>query len=263
FKTHPRAKYMRPVRWGATIMAFGYLCRFSRRTGINAWSWLFETFQFLLLSPCAFLAQVYVLLPHLAEALEAEDCLPIGGRALKWIFISADIITVLAQLAGTALTITFGDLVEIGKWVVTGGLWVQLVFFLTFMVIFSIFASRLRKRHLDQGGIGADVGGHKWIDRCTSLIYVMFEACLCLFVRSIYRVAEYTSGAKSALGLSETAFYILDALMMLLLIIGFCVVWAPRCLEGKILPSAVDRWSRPGGTVEMDKVRRQPGTNNA
>jgi membrane protein implicated in regulation of membrane protease activity len=139
---------------------------------------------------------VYVLLPHLAEALGAEDCLPVSGRALKWIFISADIITVLAQLAGTALTITFGDLVEIGKWVsrlspgsdsanyqvVTGGLWVQLVFFLTFMVIFSIFASRLRKRHLEQGGIGADVGGHRWINRWTSLIYVMFGACLCLFV---------------------------------------------------------------------------------
>jgi hypothetical protein len=73
--------------------------------------------QFILLSPCAFLAHVYVLLPRLAISLNAYDCLPISGRVIKWIFITADVTTVLAQLAGTALTITFGDLVKIGKWV--------------------------------------------------------------------------------------------------------------------------------------------------
>lgn len=75
--------------------------------------------QFILLSPCLFLAQVYVLLPRLAETLDLESSLPIGRRTIKWVFISADVGTVLAQLAGTALTITFGDLVRIGKLVST------------------------------------------------------------------------------------------------------------------------------------------------
>ena len=34
---------MRLVRWGSTFMAFGFIARFSRRNGIDAWSWLFET----------------------------------------------------------------------------------------------------------------------------------------------------------------------------------------------------------------------------
>jgi hypothetical protein len=49
--------------------------------------------------------------------LGADDCLPIGPRTIKWIFLLADVTTVVTQLAGTALTITFGDLVKIGKWV--------------------------------------------------------------------------------------------------------------------------------------------------
>lgn len=34
---------MRPTCIGATFMSLGYLIRFTRRNGINAWSWLFET----------------------------------------------------------------------------------------------------------------------------------------------------------------------------------------------------------------------------
>lgn len=71
--------------------------------------------QFILLSPCAFIAQIYILLTRLARALDAEDCLALRPTALKWIFIPADLTTVLAQLAGTALTITFGKLVPIGS----------------------------------------------------------------------------------------------------------------------------------------------------
>ena len=43
YRTRPRAKYMRILCIGATFMSIGYICRFSRRNGINAWSWLFET----------------------------------------------------------------------------------------------------------------------------------------------------------------------------------------------------------------------------
>lgn len=70
--------------------------------------------QCILLSPCLFLAQNYVLLPRLAEHLGSMDALLLPRRAIVIIYIAGDIITVLAQLAGTALTITFGDLVPIG-----------------------------------------------------------------------------------------------------------------------------------------------------
>ena len=45
----------------------------------------------------------------------AEDCILLNLRAFKICFILMDVVCVLAQLAGTALTITFGDLVSVGQ----------------------------------------------------------------------------------------------------------------------------------------------------
>jgi hypothetical protein len=51
----------------------------------------------------------------MAVEMGAEDCILLNLRAFKICFILMDVVCVLAQLAGTALTITFGDLVSIGQ----------------------------------------------------------------------------------------------------------------------------------------------------
>jgi hypothetical protein len=61
------------------------------------------------------LAEIDILLPKLAVEMGAEDCIVLNLRAFKISFILMDVVCVLAQLAGTALTITFGDLVNIGQ----------------------------------------------------------------------------------------------------------------------------------------------------
>ncbi|PRP76186.1 hypothetical protein PROFUN_13732 [Planoprotostelium fungivorum] len=123
-------------------MSLGFICRFSRRNGISAWSWLFETW-FILISSCGLLAQDYVLLPRLASSLEANRYLILPQRVILAIFVTADAVTVCSQLAGTALTITFGDLVPIGVKIVISGLWVQLVFFSAFLTTFIMFGARV------------------------------------------------------------------------------------------------------------------------
>ena len=71
--------------------------------------------QFILLSPCAFLAEIDILLPKMAVEMGVEDCILLNLRAFKICFILMDVVCVLAQLSGTALTITFGELVGIGE----------------------------------------------------------------------------------------------------------------------------------------------------
>jgi hypothetical protein len=46
--------------------------------------------------------------------LEADHCLYMNRRAIVKVFVWLDLLTVLAQLAGTALQATFGDLIRIG-----------------------------------------------------------------------------------------------------------------------------------------------------
>ena len=61
------------------------------------------TQQLILLSPCAFIAQDYYILPHLAESVGAHDCLLLRARLIGRIFLTSDCITFLVQLAGSGM----------------------------------------------------------------------------------------------------------------------------------------------------------------
>ncbi|WWC59486.1 uncharacterized protein I303_102042 [Kwoniella dejecticola CBS 10117] len=224
----PRPKFSLQTIFGATFMALGFICRISRRNGINAWSWLFETL-FILLSPCAFLAQIYGLVPRLATYMHEEEQLLVKGRALVILFVMIDITLVIAQLAGTALTITFGKLVPIGVKLTTAALWVQLAFFALYSCMTVAFFRRLNRLDRIQGA------SFRWRNdpNANKLFWLIVASSVCLTIRSIYRVAEYTSGASSALAQSEPAFYILDSVPMLIVISSFLYVWPPVRLVRK------------------------------
>ncbi|WVW79663.1 hypothetical protein I302_101632 [Kwoniella bestiolae CBS 10118] len=216
----PRPKFALQTILGTTFMALGFICRFSRRNHINAWSWLFETL-FILISPCAFLAQMYGLVPRLATHLNAEQYLVIKGRVIVVLFVLVDITLVIAQLTGTALTITFGKLVSIGVKLTTAALWVQLAFFALYFCLAGISYRRLNR---------ADPTW-KYDPAVNRMFWLIIVSCVCLLIRSIYRVAEYTCGADSKLAQSEPAFYLLDSVPMLIIVSLFLAFWPPLCLE--------------------------------
>lgn len=63
-------------------------------------------------------------------------------------------------------------------------------------------------------------------------------SCLCIAVRSVYRVAEFAAGHKSWLANSDACLYVFDALPMAINVGVLIVVWAPDCLaDDQRLPS--------------------------
>lgn len=70
--------------------------------------------QFLLLSPCAYLAFSYMVLPRLATYLDAEDCLFLRSRWIVRIFVTADVVTFLTQASGGGMAASGGDIAETG-----------------------------------------------------------------------------------------------------------------------------------------------------
>jgi hypothetical protein len=74
--------------------------------------------QFILLSPCGFLAQSYMILPRLATWLDAEDCLFLKSRIIVRLFVWADVVTFLVQASGGGMTAVQSEsMANIGKWV--------------------------------------------------------------------------------------------------------------------------------------------------
>lgn len=74
--------------------------------------------QFILLSPCLFLAQDYMLLPRLARWLDAEASLFLRPSRIVKIFVWSDVLTFLLQAGGGGLTATDKETSRnLGRWV--------------------------------------------------------------------------------------------------------------------------------------------------
>lgn len=56
-----------------------------------------------LLSPCAFIAQDYYVLPKLAEWADADDCLFLQPRLVGRIFLISDAVTFFLQMSGSGM----------------------------------------------------------------------------------------------------------------------------------------------------------------
>lgn len=117
-------KYMLPVAIGSLTMAVGFGIRAYWKyqpdsVGIYAVQTLVSMRrpydcscedadstgkQFLLLSPCAYLAQCYILLPRLAHHLDSTDLLFISAQRIGKIFIWTDVVTFLLQAAGGGMS---------------------------------------------------------------------------------------------------------------------------------------------------------------
>lgn len=113
FRHQGRNRYMLSLTIGMTCMLLGFIIRAA--SGFSAWQFLL-TF----LSPVAFLAQNYVLLGRLAEALGADvsdACLVFPRRGLVWTFLLSDIVTFACQTAGTVFVILGGKWNQLGTYV--------------------------------------------------------------------------------------------------------------------------------------------------
>lgn len=63
-------------------------------------------------------------------------------------------------------------------------------------------------------------------------------SCICIAVRSIYRVAEFAGGHKSWLANSDACLYVFDAAPMAFNLLVLIFVWAPDCLRDDQRPIA-------------------------
>jgi hypothetical protein len=69
--------------------------------------------------------------------------------------------------------------------------------------------------------------GQRFLERWTTLYYVLLLTCVAYLVRCIFRVAEFADGYTSYLAVNEGYFYLLDALPLAIAISLFYFVWPP------------------------------------
>ncbi|KAF8753672.1 RTA1 protein [Rhizoctonia solani] len=174
----------------------------------------------ILLSPCGFIAGVYMLLGRLAIHLDATDFLLIRPNILTKI---SDVLTFFMQAAGGSMTASDNaNMRNIGSKVCPPslsidiqpgltsvqvflvGLVAQLISFLGYTLIFGIFVYRLWTLRRANG----------------------------TRVRSVFRVIENAQGRNGIFATQEQYFYMMDVVVLWVAVSVFMVTWPPKYLTG-------------------------------
>ncbi|WVF70535.1 hypothetical protein IAT40_005326 [Kwoniella sp. CBS 6097] len=219
----------RPIKWflvlviGAWTYAIGMALRFGMRHDPQNLDFIIASSLLVVLSPCAYLAAMYILLGKITVQLDGAKYLrPFEPRSVGKFFVWSDVITFQIQSAGNSLfTLKNKKLSDVGKWIIVTGLLLQLISFIVFACLVAIFYVRVWKEdsHLfHQGG---------W----RRLYWALIFTCVMMLARCVFRVIEFIQEAPGSLNTHEVYFFFLDALPMWLVISTFIPFWPARWIN--------------------------------
>ncbi|KAF8597909.1 RTA1-like protein [Ceratobasidium sp. AG-I] len=182
-----------------------------------------------ILSPCGFIATVYMLLGRLAIHLEAEDLLLLKPSIITKVFVASDIITFMVQAGGGGLIASSNtNTSKIGEKIFLVGLILQLVSFIIYTLVFIIFIWRLRTQRREQWHDRPDGIFKHWL----MLVMAMAISCQGIIIRSGFRTIENAQGFEGKLATTERYFYMMDCFPLWTAIFVFVIVWPPSYLTG-------------------------------
>ncbi|CEP12462.1 hypothetical protein [Parasitella parasitica] len=169
--------------------------------------------MFLLLAPNALALVNYKAVGEIIRLSNVEtNRFYLRPKFVTWFFFSSDIFSFCLQGAGGGLQSTV-DYNDIGIAVTLVGLALQLFFFACFAAItFYVQRNPQYQYHV-----------HGQLNAKNRLILCLYVTIALIYIRSIYRVAEYATGYGGPIARLEWAFYVFDTIVIFLSFIVYCV----------------------------------------
>ncbi|KAF7365269.1 hypothetical protein MVEN_00398700 [Mycena venus] len=237
FTVPPRRPFMITLPLGMTAMAIGFIFRVIYSNPPFTLGKYIAMDLFILLSPCLYLATDYMLLSHLARTFDEEvanRCLLIRHSRITKIFVWSDVTTFFLQSSGGGLTaIQNANLANLGNKIVLIGLVLQALSFGLFtgvLVLFAWHPSTSLNSGAQKNLRPFKVFSRKPIDDWRILFWVMCATCAGIFIRSVFRVAEFAGGYNGTIATHEAYFYAFDTLPLWIAMSLYCIVWPTRAL---------------------------------
>jgi hypothetical protein len=125
-------------------------------------------------------------------------------KFVTWFFFSSDVFAFLLQGSGGGLQAMGGEKANLGKTITLIGLIVQLFFFASFAFI-TMHVHRSPKY---QYSVVGQTNPKRNLSICLYITLIL------LYIRSIYRIAEYAGGFDGPIASTEWAFYVFDTLII-------------------------------------------------
>ncbi|KAK2784437.1 hypothetical protein FQN52_009018 [Onygenales sp. PD_12] len=219
--------------------------------------WHFIPQQLLIiLAPLWLNAFVYMVLGRMIHFFIPEKKIfGISARRLTLIFVLLDIVAFLVQGSSSSL-MSSDDLkmVDIGIKIYMGGIALQQLFILLFFILASRFQQQMT--HLEQHTThNTTITTHPW----RRLLYALYATLLLITLRIIFRLVEFSGGLESKIATSEAAFYVLDAVPMIVALVLLNVVHPGLVLVGAESEFPKKEGKKGKGKGDGGKKRRWGG----
>ncbi|KAJ6013616.1 RTA-like protein [Penicillium herquei] len=244
-KTH--AQYFNPFIVGGIFEIIGYGARAVSHFSEDSTIAYAMQSLFLLLAPILFAASIYRVLGRVITFLHGEHLSYVSVRWMTRIFVGGDILSFIIQAAGGGI-MTGGSStdVNIGSWIIVGGLCVQLVSFGAFLITSLIFHWKITQNPT----LESQQSKRSWpaiVPRdWRGLLFACYSVSILILVRSIYRVVEFVQGNDGYLISHEIFLYVFDAALMFVVMVVMNVLHPSVVLQKKKTsnhePKAV-RWT--------------------
>ncbi|KAJ5241212.1 RTA1-domain-containing protein [Penicillium citrinum] len=207
--------YMIAMSFGLVGEVVGYVGRVMMHDNPFSFNAFLVYLICLTIAPAFFTAAIYICLGRIV-IVYGEDISRIRPRTYTIIFVTCDIIALILQAAGGAITSMASDdqqsLKDTGVNIMIAGLGFQVASLTLFIVLASEFALRVRKAPEDMRNpfLGTIRSGWKW----KVFLFGLAGAILTIFIRSCFRVAELQGGFDSNLANDEITLMILESAMI-------------------------------------------------
>ncbi|EXF80726.1 hypothetical protein CFIO01_13595 [Colletotrichum fioriniae PJ7] len=241
-----RAWYFTPMLIGCILELVGYMGRFLSSNAPDVIGFFMIQTLCLLVAPALFAASIYMVLGRLIIHLRSESFSPIKPSRLTKTFVIGDILSFIVQIMGAGM-LASSSTMNTGKTVILLGLAVQLMFFGLFVIASAVFHLRV-SRHMPPAVMDeeAQAGWRRLFSGWRGVMSVLYIASVMIFVRSLFRLAEYVEGNDGVLLGTEAFLYIFDALLMLGVVAITAVFHPAKYVPGKkqLLPlQSIERGS--------------------
>ncbi|KAI9924203.1 hypothetical protein MW887_007153 [Aspergillus wentii] len=223
--------YLIGMTGGLVLEVVGYIGRVQLHYNPFPFDPFLEYLICLTIGPAFISAAIYICLGRIVTVY-GENVSRLRPRTYTIIFVSCDLLSLILQAAGGAITSTAddNDTSQKGINIMIAGLSTQVVSLAIFMGLCIDLAIRIRRSPQNLNwSFGALRSTLKWKLFLISLAI----ATITIFIRSIFRVAELKDGFDGALANDEVTFMILEGAMMSIACICMTVFHPGYCFEGK------------------------------
>ncbi|KAJ1567069.1 hypothetical protein HK405_007298 [Cladochytrium tenue] len=210
-----KTRYMTPAIIGALMEALGYLARTKAIDDpFNTNVYAVQQF-FIVISPVLVAATQYIILEHIMVHVDATLA-PVRPSLVAKIFVGGDVVSFIVQAAGSGLLVggTTTEMVNMGNWILIGGLLVQILSFSCFLALCVVFYRRASRAEPGRTQAVAAVPTSQVNPRWRALFLALMVGSACVMIRSVFRVIEFAKGFDGPIATNEIYMYIFDTILM-------------------------------------------------